>query len=268
MCKLLPVTRIVVEVAAFDIQKINNPDIEGRGYQEGEQLGFWNTREYVLWRDGHKCRHCGGKSKDNILEVHHLVQRRDGGSDRPDNLITLCSICHDAYHRGEFKLDKPKRGFKPETFMGIMRWAIVNRLKAKYSDDIVGITYGYITKATRIENKLEKAHYIDARCISGNPTAISNGKVWQMTKRRSHNRQIHKCTILKGGVRKFNQCPRKVYGFGLFDKVMYNGELCYIHGRRTSGYFDIRKLSGTKVSSSVNCKSLRLVQHSQNIDIR
>ena len=266
--KLLPISNIVVEVAAFDIQKINNPDIEGAGYQEGEQLGFWNEREYVLWRDGHKCRHCSGKSKDNVLEVHHLVQRKDGGSDRPKNLITLCKTCHDSYHRGEFKLDKPKRGFKAETFMGVMRWAIVNRLKAIFGDEMVGVTYGYITKSTRIANNLPKEHYIDARCISGNPMAESNGKVWRMVKRRSHNRQLHKCTILKGGVRKLNQCPRKVYGFGLFDKVMYNGELCYVHGRRTSGYFDIRRLNGAKVSGGESYVKLRLVQHSRNIDIR
>ncbi len=268
VCKLLPITRIVVEVAAFDIQKIKNPDIEGKGYQQGEQLGFWNTREYVLWRDGHKCRHCKGKSRDNVLEVHHLVQRKDGGSDRPDNLITLCSTCHEAYHRGEFKLDKPKRGFRAETFMGVMRWTLVNRLKAKYGDDMVGVTYGYITKHTRIENNLEKAHYIDARCISGNATAMSNGKVWRLTKHRSHNRQIHRCTILKGGVRKLNQCPRVMFGFRLFDIVMYNGELCYIHGRRASGYFDVRKLDGTKVSASTNYRELKLDRHSRNIDIR
>ncbi len=267
VCALLPVMKIVIEVATFDIQKINNPDIEGVSYQRGEQLGFWNTREYVLWRDGHRCRHCRGKSRDNILEVHHLIERKDGGSDRPDNLITLCSTCHDAYHRGEFKLDKPKRGFRAETFMGVMRWTIVNRLKAKYGDDMVGITYGYITKSTRIENKLEKTHYVDARCISGNPTAKPNGKVWDMVKRRSHNRQIHKCTILKGGVRKLNQCPRKVYGFGLFDKVMYNGELCYIHARRKSGYFNIRRFDGTVLADGVQYRKLTLLERARNIDI-
>ena len=51
--KILPISKIVVEVAAFDIQKIKNPDISGKEYQEGEQLDFWNVREYVLFRDGH-----------------------------------------------------------------------------------------------------------------------------------------------------------------------------------------------------------------------
>lgn len=72
VCKIIPVTNIVVETASFDIQKIKNPDVEGSRYQQGEQLGFWNVREYVLFRDEHKCQCCNGKSGDKILNVHHI----------------------------------------------------------------------------------------------------------------------------------------------------------------------------------------------------
>lgn len=48
--KILPIRKIVVEVASFDIQKIKNHSIQGKEYQQGEQLGFWNVREYVLFR--------------------------------------------------------------------------------------------------------------------------------------------------------------------------------------------------------------------------
>lgn len=54
VCSILPISRIVIEVAQFDTQKIKNPEILGKEYQEGDQLEFWNTREYVLARDGHK----------------------------------------------------------------------------------------------------------------------------------------------------------------------------------------------------------------------
>ena len=47
--QILPISKIVVETAQFDIQKIQNPDIEGEQYQQGNQLGFWNVREYVLF---------------------------------------------------------------------------------------------------------------------------------------------------------------------------------------------------------------------------
>jgi hypothetical protein len=42
--EILPISKIIVEVAAFDIQKIKNPDISGRQYQQGDQLGSWNIR--------------------------------------------------------------------------------------------------------------------------------------------------------------------------------------------------------------------------------
>ena len=66
--------------------------------------------------------------------------------------------------------------FKDAAFMGIMRWTFYNTLKEKYEPDIpVSMTYGYLTKNTRIQHNLPKEHYIDARCISGNPDAKSDG---------------------------------------------------------------------------------------------
>ena len=232
--KILPISNIVVEVASFDIQKIKDPTISGMDYQQGEQLGFWNVREYVLFRDGHKCQCCKGKSKDKILNVHHIESRKTGG-DAPNNLITLCETCHTGYHKGTVKLPKTiHRGmsFKDATFMGIMRWALFEKLKAIYSD--VKLTYGYITKNTRIKNGLPKDHYIDARCISGNPNAVSNGNVYYYKKVRCHNRQIHKTNFIKGGYRKRNQAPYEVKGFRLYDQVLWKGQKCFIFGRRAS----------------------------------
>ncbi len=242
--KILPISRTIAEVASFDIQKIKNPDIEGVGYQQGEQLGFWNIREYVLFRDGHVCQCCKGKSKDKILNVHHIESRKIGG-DAPNNLITLCETCHTGYHKGTVKLpDKIKRGmkFNDAAFMGIMRWAFYNKLKELYPN--VSLTYGYLTKNTRIRNHLPKEHFIDARCISGNPLAISDGTVYYQKKVRRHNRQIHKMSTLKGGIRKLNQAPIYVKGFRLFDAVKAKGKEWYILGRRLKGSFVLRNLQG------------------------
>lgn len=222
---ILPISKIIAEVASFDIQKIKNPAISSTDYQQGEQSDFWNVREYVLFRDGHQCQCCKGKSKDKILNVHHIESRHTGGN-APNNLITLCETCHTGYHRGTVKLPKTiKRGmsFKDAAFMGIMRWAFYNRLRETYTD--VSLTYGYITKNTRIENRLPKDHCIDARCISGNPKAVSDGTIYYQKKVRCHNRQIHKNTILKGGCRKKNQAPYEVMGFRLFDKVKWKGQI-------------------------------------------
>ena len=160
--RLLPVTKITVETASFDLQLLKNPDISGKEYQEGEQLGFWNIREYVLCRDGHVCQHCYGRSKDPVLNVHHLESRRTGG-DSPGNLVTLCETCHKALHRGEITL-KAKRGqsFRAEAFMGIMRWEVLNRLKASHPELEVNNTYGYRTKHARIANGIAKSHCADS----------------------------------------------------------------------------------------------------------
>lgn len=169
MKQIIPITKIVIEVANFDIQKMKNPDIQGTEYQQGEQLGFWNVREYVLHRDHHTCQNpnCTNKSKSLILEVHHIVYRDNGGTDAPSNLITLCSKCHTPanHKKGKFLCDwqtnKPKlNSFKEATFMSMVRWHLVNEIEATY-------TYGYITKHKRIAQDLEKSHANDAFIIAG-----------------------------------------------------------------------------------------------------
>ena len=188
------------------------------------------------------------------------------GGDAPNNLITLCETCHKGYHLGTVKLPKTiKRGmkFKDATFMGIIRWAFYNKLKELYSN--VKLTYGYITKNIRIQNGLKKDHYIDARCVSGNPLAKENNCLFNMRKVRCHNRQLHKCKILKGGVKKNNQAPYKVFSFKLFDTVQYKQKNYIVFGRRNSGYFDVRTLEGESVNKgSVSCKNLRFIQTNSN----
>lgn len=256
--QILPVTNIIVETASFDIQKILNPEISGKKYQEGSQLGFWNVREFVLFRDNHTCQHCKGKSKDKTLNVHHIESRKIGG-DSPSNLLTLCKTCHDDHHNGRIEL-RAKRGqsFSHTTFMGIMRWSFYERLKSQYQN--VSMTFGYITKNTRIENGLEKTHRVDARCISGNPLSKPSEYWYLIEKKRCQNRQIHKANILKGGKKKLNQAEYLVKGFRLFDKVRYNSKKYFIFGRRNSGFFDIRDLNGNKVNKgSVSSKLLQLI---------
>lgn len=254
---ILPITKTIIEVAQFDTQLLKNPDIQGTGYQQGEQLGFWNVREYVLFRDGHSCQHCHGKSGDKVLNVHHIESRKTGG-DSPDNLVTLCETCHKAYHRGELDL-KVRRGpsLRDASLMGMMRWAVYNKARDEFGN--VRMTYGYLTKDTRIRNGLGKTHSVDARCISGHPLAEPAKELWQLRQRRRHNRQLFKSNTPKGGVRKRNQAPYLVKGFRLFDKIRYKGTECFVFGRRSSGSFDIRLIDGTKVNAGVTYKKLQFV---------
>jgi hypothetical protein len=262
ICEILPINKIIVETASFDTQKLKNDKIKGYDYQQGDQLGFWNVREYILFRDGHKCQHCKGKSKDDILNVHHIESRQTGG-DSPSNLVTLCNTCHDDYHKGKIDL-KIKRGksYRDATFMGIMRWAFYNQLKEIYLPLGVGVknTYGYLTKNTRIKNDLPKKHCIDAYCIAGNLEAKLMDKVLIQKKIRRHNRKIHKAKIQKGGKRKRNQSPYFVKGFRLFDKVKYKEQECFITGRRATGYFALKTIDYTKVHDSAKSKDLQLIE--------
>ena len=258
ICSILPISRIIVEVAQFDTQKIKNTDISGKEYQEGEQLGFWNVREYVLARDGHKCQHCKGRSKDPILNVHHIESRKTGG-DSPSNLITLCETCHKAYHRGDIEL-KAKRGksLRDAAVMGIMKWRLYDALKSIYPD--VKMTFGYITKYNRIYNGIEKSHVSDAFTISKNLNAKRLNHYYKIKLVRRHNRQIYKAKILKGGKRKKNQSPFEVFGFRLFDRVMFNDRYYFVYGRRASGYFSIRDIDG-KNPKNIIYKKMKLYRN-------
>lgn len=269
ICKFLPVNKITVETAQFNTQLLKAkeqgmPLLQGTDYQHGEQLGFWNVREYVLFRDGHKCQCCKGKSKDTKLHVHHIESRKTGG-DAPNNLITLCSDCHAKYHRGEIHLPTNicrNTSLRDAAVMGIMRASVFVRLKKLLDNTIPCFeTYGYITKHTRIKAGLSKSHAIDARCISGNPKAKSDGHYWIIRKIRANNRQLHKASILKGGIRKNNQAPREIHGYRLMDSVEYAGRHCFVNGRRQSGYFSLSDVSGKVLAGSVSYRHLTLINH-------
>ncbi|WP_418307548.1 hypothetical protein, partial [Parasutterella excrementihominis] len=149
---------------------------------------------------------------------------------------------------------------RAEAFMGIMRWEVLNRLKASHPELEVNNTYGYRTKHARIANDIAKSHCADAFCIAGNLGAERLSEFFFQKQTRRNNRQIHKLSILKGGIRKRNQAPFEVNGFRLFDKVACKGEEGFIFGRRSSGFFDVRKLDGTRISAGISYKKLHLLE--------
>lgn len=257
--KLLPVKQLNVEVAAFDIQKIKNPDIEGTEYQMGEQLDSYNVREYVLFRDNHTCQNCKGKSKDDVLQVHHIESRKTGGN-APNNLVTLCKTCHEKYHSGEITLNvKRGRSFRDASAMSTMRWFLYEELKKEFSN--VKITYGYITKYKRIRLCLSKEHYNDAYCIADNFNAnrICTHHLIRFIPR--HSRILHVQTFSKGGKRRSASVPYWLNGskpskvgikFTRFDKVKFNGVVCFISGS-SNGFASLKDINWNKVNG---CKTV------------
>lgn len=260
--KILPVSKIIIEVGNFDMQKINNPDISGAEYQEGEQLGFWNVREYVLTRDRHTCQYCNGKSKDVVLNVHHIESRKTGGNS-PGNLITLCKTCHNKYHKGEIDIKiKRSTSLRDAAVMNTMKWRLYDELKSIHSN--VSVTFGYVTKYDRINNRIEKTHTSDAFVISKNIKAEILNYYYKIRLTRRHNRKIHKFKANKGGKRQITQSGFEVMGFRLFDRIVFKGKIMFITNRRASGQFAIRDINYEN-KTELSQKKLKLYRVKRNM---
>lgn len=278
ICSILPITKVIVETAEFDTQRLkaldnNTPLPIETNYQLGEMYDYYNVRQYVLHRDDYKCRKCG-KHKDVKFHVHHLESRKTG-SNRPANLITLCEDCHEKLHKGLITLDKLKKpkSYRDAAFMGIMRKSLLARLQTELDIPIIE-TKGYMTKFTR-ENLLQlpKTHTNDALSISQglsglncsvNPYVTRTDRTYTIRPVRHHNRQLHKANFKKGGKRPANQAPKYVFGFQLFDKVKYNGQECFIVSRRSKGYFMLRNINNKTITNSVKHTNVKLLEKSTN----
>lgn len=256
VCNILPISNILVETAEFDTHKLKKPNVNGKDYQNGGEKGFYNVKSAVLNRDDYKCQICG--SKDIRLEVHHIIYRSNGGTNRMDNLVTLCHDCHRKIHSGELEFDKKVKSFRYASYMNIMRKRLLDSLKSIY--DNVFETFGYLTKYNREKLNISKSHSSDAFVISHNFNAERIDVEYQYKKVRRHNRQLHKSKPSKGGKRRRNQSNYIINDFRRFDKVIYNGIECFITGKRTSGYFQLKTFDGTVVSQNVSSKKLKLLE--------
>ena len=52
----------------------------------------------VRERDNHECQNCQSDDTEAVIDVHHIVPRGRGGSNRMSNQVVLCRRCHDAAH--------------------------------------------------------------------------------------------------------------------------------------------------------------------------
>ena len=230
--KILPISKIVLEVSQFDTALMKNPalideKVKHWGYQKGFNYEYASRREAVLHRDNYTCQCCG--KKHVRPEVHHIIFRSKGGTDDERNLITLCEKCHKMIHDGILVLTiKPKKSnLKYATYMSIIR----SQLLKIYPDAVE--TFGFVTKENRNNLNLPKGHFIDA-CVIASGGEIFKQSNWLFKKKRvpRQNRQLCK------GVRGEIKLPTgKVFGFRRFDKVKYLGKVCFIKARRTSGAF-------------------------------
>jgi len=143
--------------------------------------------------------------------------------------------------------------------MSMVRWKLVSTLKG--ADEIVDHTYGYITKSGRIALGLEKSHVNDAFVIAGGENQKRLPSTLAIQQVRKCNRKLFKGD--RSHIR--NTAPRVIYGFQRYDKVRWNGMEAFIFGRRTTGYFDLRLLDGTKVYASAKSAALTLLESASTL---
>lgn len=245
---ILPITEMIFEAGQFDTHLMKNPNLANPkvkhwGYQRGLNYGFQNTRAMVLNRDNYTCQYCKGKHKDSKLEVHHIIFRSQGGSDKEDNLITLCHTCHKRLHNGEISLKlngKAKGMLKYATQMNSIR----KQLFRLYPSAIE--TFGYITKANRLRLGINKEHYYDACVIAtGGEKFIVKSNLY---KKRCVSAGDFRKTR---GIRSEQSMPTgKICGFRKFDKVSYSGKEYFIKGRTSRGYAILMDIDGKKIDFS------------------
>lgn len=253
-CSLVPNPRLHIEVGKFDVAKMINPDIQGKEYQEGQAKGYYDVRYFVFARDNYTCQVCG-KSKGKILQTHHIVYRSNGGTNRADNLITVCTDCHThenhqpggILYKWQEKHKKVKQ-FKEPVFMNIVR----RRIFEKYLD--AEITYGSETVIKRKNLGLEKTHYNDAIAISGMTKIKENeDSYFIIAQARKKKRSLHEATPRKGRSNKNVESKRsnkntKFYkGFFLNDKIITNGKVGWISGFCTGGCY-IQDIQGNYIT--------------------
>ena len=186
LTSVCPVARLNIEGAYFDIQKLINPAITPEGYQEGV-LFRSNLRAYLFARENGVCQCCGKKiTTGQRVEMHHIIHRSKGGTNKPDNYALLHDSCHNKMHEtNNFGKLKPNKQYKAQTFMNVLR----KRLFERFPEAVE--CFGYETKAKREALDLPKEHYFDAYAISGTPQTLLPLPIpVKWIERRKNNRSL------------------------------------------------------------------------------
>ena len=69
----------------------------------------------------------------------------------------------------------------------------------------------------------------------------------------------------KGGIRPSVTLPKYLYGYQISDKVLCNGKIGFISGRRQSGSFAVKDIKGDFLSKGIVYKKLRLVESRKSL---
>ena len=221
--RLAPIYAISMELVKFDTQKMQNPEVSGVEYQQGELQGY-EVREYLLEKWGRKCAYCG---VENVpLQVEHIVPRARGGSDRVSNLTLACEPCNTkkgtktALEFGYPHIqEEAKKPLKDAAAVNAIRWELYNRLKA--IEENIEVGSGARTKYNRMKMGLKKTHWLDAVCVGeSTPQQVKVKNVMPLRMIAKGHGRRQRCGTDRHGF-PIRHAPRKKYftGFKTGDVV-------------------------------------------------
>ena len=252
-----------MELVRFDMQLMENAEISGVEYQQGELVGY-EVREYLLEKFDRKCCYC--EAGNVPLEIEHIVPRSRGGSNRVSNLCLACRPCNvqkgnqTAAEFGHPKVHALARiSLNDSAAVNTTRWAVWRMFTATGLPVEVGT--GGRTKFNRISQDYPKEHWIDAACV---------GDSGESVELRAETKPLQIKAIGRGNRRMVNvdaygfprgkaRSAKRVHGFQTGDMVkaiVPKGKYAGTHiGKvniRTSGNF---KINGIGINWR-NCRKL------------
>lgn len=272
----VPLTDLSVESVRFDMQKLNNPEIDGVEYQRGELFGY-EVREYLLEKWNRKCFYCDAVGIP--LQIEHIIPRSKGGTNRISNLTLACAKCNQkkggqdvkgflAKQPDKYKalMAKAKAPLKDAAAVNSTRLALLEKLKTFGLTVEVGS--GGQTKFNRTQQGYAKAHWLDAVCVgkSGEQVWVSpQQEVLEIKAMGRGSRQM--CSMDKYGFprTKAKVRSKQVFGFqtgDMVETVVTRGKKAgrYV-GRvavRSTGSFNIKTSQGTV--QGISHKHCRILQ--------
>lgn len=253
--KLCNIQSVSTELVRFDTQLMENAEISGIEYQQGELAGY-EVREYLLEKFQRKCCYCG--ATDCPLEIEHIVPKSRGGSNRISNLCLACRKCNQMKNNqtaAEFGHPEvqaqAKLPLKDAAAVNTTRWAMFNMFNA--TDMPVEAGTGGRTKFNRTKQGYPKAHWIDAACVGESGQSVKLDSSQQPLRIKAMGRGTRQmCRVDKYGFpRTASKSAKRVYGFQTGDivhAIVPTGKQAGTHvGRvviRATGRFHVGKTDG------------------------
>lgn len=288
LSKLVPLKEVSMELVKFDTHKLQNAEVSGIEYQQGELQGY-EVREYLLEKFGRKCAYCG--ITDVPLEVEHVLAKSRGGSNRVSNLTLACNPCNQEKNNLTLdewieKLSKKKnkrhlliienikklipqlkKPLKDASAVNSTRWKLYNTLLAIFDEVEVGS--GASTKMNRIKGALPKEHYYDA-CSVGLSTPEKfyfKTNTVLLVRAKGRGSRYRSGTDKYGFPIRYMPKTKYICGFQSNDMVkaiVPKGKYKGVHygtiSMRTTGRCDIKDLLAVRIAQGIDSKFCKILQ--------